>query len=159
MSDDGADLGYGMDAALRGALGGEEPPRRMTVDEMREHILSAPDKPESYDDCGRAVAKAVLDFLGRHPEAHAMPADSEHEWPKKPDGETDWNGTPTVRVEGLYDYMKRVEPEWYAAYRPGVFEGMTGFMWGWGVNAARRCLYLDPVPNPAIVTIGIRAPA
>jgi hypothetical protein len=32
--------------------------------------------------------------------------------------------------------------------------GITGFQWGWGVNAARRCVELPPVPNPAIVEIG-----
>lgn len=34
--------------------------------------------------------------------------------------------------------------------------GLTGFMWGWAVNAARRCLELDSVPNPAILVIGER---
>ena len=48
--------------------------------------------------------------------------------------------------------MKRVEPEWHAAHYD-VFGEMTGFMWGWGVNAARRCLDLLPVHNPAILTI------
>ena len=142
-----------MDAALRGALGGEEPPKRMTMEEMREYIESAPDKPESYDDMGRAVAKLTLEFMERHPESHAMPADSEHEWPKGANGETDWRATPTLVVEGVYEYMKRVEPEWHAAHQD-VFDEMTGFMWGWGVNAARRCLGLGPVSNPAIVTVG-----
>lgn len=150
MSDDGAHLGYGMEAALKGALGGEEPPKRMTTAEMREYILTAPIFPQDYDDAGRSVAKAVLLFLERHPEASDMPADSEPEWPVGADGTPDWTATPTIKVEGLYDYIKRTEPGWGA----NAFDGMTGFMWGWGVNAARRCLELPPVANPAIVTVG-----
>lgn len=34
--------------------------------------------------------------------------------------------------------------------------GMTGFMWGWAVNAARAILELPPVPNPAILETGIQ---
>jgi hypothetical protein len=33
--------------------------------------------------------------------------------------------------------------------------GLTGFQWGWAVNAARRCLELEPIPNPAILTIEV----
>jgi hypothetical protein len=152
MTEDGAHLGYGMDAALRGALGGEEPKKRMTTEEMREYIESAPAAPDTYDDYGRVVAKLVLEFLERHHEACMMPADSVHSWPVLPDGETDWNGTPKVVVEGLYDYMKRIEPEWQQAHYD-IFGEMTGFMWGWGVNAARSVLNLPPVHNPAILTI------
>jgi hypothetical protein len=42
----------------------------------------------------------------------------------------------------------------------GVYEreiaglGITGFQWGWGVNAARRLVELPPQPNPAIVDVG-----
>jgi len=30
---------------------------------------------------------------------------------------------------------------------------LTGFMWGWAVNAARAVLELEPLPNPAIVDV------
>ena len=96
MTEDGAHLGYGMDAALRGALGGEEPPKRMTATEMRAYIESAPEHPDTYDDAGRAVARLVLEFLERHPEARTMPADSDHEWARLPNGETDWYSVPTI---------------------------------------------------------------
>lgn len=156
MTDDGAHLGYGMEAALRGVLGGKEPEHRLTVAELRAEIMAASEQPGSYDECGRAIAKAVLEFLERHPEAHAMPAESSHKWPTGTDGSPDWSAIPTVTVEGLYQYMKRVEPDWFTVQRSRVFEGMTGFQWGWGVNAARHCLGLGPVPNPAIVTVGGR---
>jgi hypothetical protein len=145
-----------MDAALAGALGGEEPKRRMTREEMREYILSAPENPKSYDDFGRFAAKMVFEFLERHPEAATMPADSKHEWPVKADGSFDWNAKPKIVVEGLYEYIKRTEPGNAALLSDA---GMTGFMWGWAVNAARSCLDLPPVHNPAIVTIAVKEAA
>lgn len=157
MSDDGAHLGYGAEAAMKGVLGGEEPPRRMTAAEMRADILAAPDRPGSYDDYGRTTAKLILGFLERHPEASEMPADSEHKWPTLGDGTTDWNAKPRTVVVGLWEYMKTAEPEWYAAHAH-VWDELTGFLWGWGVNAARRSLELPPVANPAIVVIGSSRP-
>jgi hypothetical protein len=154
MSDDGAHLGYGAEAAMRGALGDTETPKLMTTTEMREYIESAPETPDTYDDFGRLVAKYTLAFLDRHPEGSALSADSEYEWPGEAEGKPDWNATPTIKTEGLYDYMKRAEPEWFETARAAAFTEMTGFMWGWAVNAARRCLELPPVANPAIVTIG-----
>jgi hypothetical protein len=111
VSDDGAHLGYGRSAALDGVMGGDEPPKLMSTAEMREYIVTAPEPPQNYDDAGRLVAKYTLAFLERHPEASSMPADSEHDWPLKADGSPDWDATPTVKVEGLYDYMQRVEPD------------------------------------------------
>lgn len=49
--------------------------------------------------------------------------------------------------DGLYDVMK--------AEGIDLAElELTGFMWGWAVNAARKVLGDGPVPNPAIVEIG-----
>lgn len=154
MSDDGAHLGYGMEAALKGALGGEEPPTRLTVQDLRERIEAASDTPDGYDACGNACAKVLLHFMLRHPEAANLPASADYEWPKSADGETDWTATPTVVQEGVYDYLKRIEPETYHRHREHIFGELTGFMAGWAVNAARRCLELPPVPNPAILEIG-----
>jgi len=150
-SQDGAHLGYGMEEALKEVLGGEGPAPRQTVQELRDRIEAADATAEngSYDAGGYAIAKTVLHFLMRHPEAGDMPADSDHEWPKKANGEPDWNAKPTVTRMGLYDYIKETEPDLYK--NTPVFREMTGFMWGWGVNAARRCLEMPPVPNPAIV--------
>jgi hypothetical protein len=33
--------------------------------------------------------------------------------------------------------------------------GLTGFMWGWAVNAARYSLELPLEPNPAIVVLPV----
>ena len=151
MSQDGAHLGYGAEAAMRGVIGGEEPPKRMDVTEMREYIMAAPESAGNYDDCARIAAKVVLGVLDTHPQAVNMPADSKHEWPKKPDGSTDWDAEPTITELGLYEFIRDSVPDAYARLDD---LGLTGFQWGWAVNAARRCCELPPVPNPAILEIG-----
>lgn len=52
----------------------------------------------------------------------------------------------------LYDVVKQLHPE----YQP-LFDDLTGFMWGWAVNAARHILKLGAVPNPAIITVGVHS--
>jgi hypothetical protein len=160
MSDDGADLGIGAESALKVVLGGEPQEEQVTRTpaELRAMIEAVPVesrfyRPSGYGDGANATAKIVLHFLERHPECALMPAESAREWPKKDDGTTDWNGTPTVTQEGIYDAIKRLEPETYERHREHVFSELTGFMWGWAVNAAKYCLDLPPVPNPAIVEI------
>ena len=153
MSDDGADLGIGAESALKVVFGGEPQEEQVTRTpaQLRAIIEAASDEPKGYGDGANAAAKIVLGFLERHPECQYMPADSRHEWPKKADGSTDWDATPTVVEEGIYDAIKRLEPETYAKHREHIFGELTGFMWGWAVNAAKYCLDLPPVPNPAIV--------
>lgn len=155
MSDDGADLGIGAESALKVVLGGEPQEEQVTRTpaELRVIIEATSDHPQGYNDGAMAAAKIVLGFLERHPECQRMPADSEREWPKKANGETDWDAKPTITEEGIYEAIKRIEPETYARHREYIFGGLTGFMWGWAVNAAKYCLDLPPVPNPAIVTI------
>jgi hypothetical protein len=36
--------------------------------------------------------------------------------------------------------------------------GITGFQWGWAVNAARFAESLPPEPNPAIITVETSPP-
>lgn len=49
--------------------------------------------------------------------------------------------------EDPYDAMKA------AGHDLGAL-GLTGFQWGWALNAARRCVELPPLPNPAIMDLG-----
>jgi len=147
-SNDGAFQGYTVDEALGVIVGGKsEPKKTKTKIEMKEYIEDAPDNPQTYDETARAAAKIVLSFLERHPEAHNMPADSDIEF----DGKADWNSYHITR-EGLSDYIKRIEPE---LWNNPILDELTGFMWGWAVNAARSALNLSPVPNPALLTIQI----
>ena len=145
---DGAHEGISAEEAMRGAIGGEQPTTRLTSDQMRALLEGAPLTPDGYDDGANAAARLVLEFLERHPEALAMPSDSEYEW----HGED-----ATLKIEGLYEYMKRVEPDWFAAHHENIWNELTGFMWGWAVNAARYVLSAPPVPNPALVVIGGKA--
>ena len=138
---------------MKAVLGGEQPKRRMTTMEQRAYLESAPDRPESYDDGARLAGKLVLEFLERHPEASEMPAENQGEFGRLPDGEPNWEDYRVIR-EGLYDYMKKAESVWFVDHTT-AFDGLTGFMWGWAVNAARRCLELLPVENPAIVEVNI----
>lgn len=48
----------------------------------------------------------------------------------------------------IYDAMK-------AAGAPLEELKLTGFMWGWALNAARRSVELGPVPNPAIIEVEV----
>ncbi|MCU1489708.1 MAG: hypothetical protein JWM85_1113 [Acidimicrobiaceae bacterium] len=46
------------------------------------------------------------------------------------------------------------EDELYTVLRESLAPlQLTGFMWGWALNAARACCELEPVPNPAIVEV------
>jgi hypothetical protein len=144
MTEDGAHLGYGPEAAMRGAIGGERPKKLMTAMEMRELIEQAREPATDYNGSGLLAAKYVLGYLERHPEDSEAPADSEREY------DAAWKVIGT-KVVGLTDLIERKEPETAAAIDA---VGLSGFLWGWAVNAARRCLELPPVHNPAILTIG-----
>jgi hypothetical protein len=111
---------------------------------MAAYLHAAPDEPASYNDAGRAAGKLVLEYLTRHPEDRYLPAEARHEWPNG-------LGEPAVEVApGIYDNMKRSEPD--LATRLDNLD-LTGFLWGWGVNAAKYALELPPVANPAILTV------
>lgn len=155
MSDDGADMGIGAESALKVILGGqpEEEQVKRSPAELRAIIEATSDQPDSYDSTANAAAKIVLNFLERHPECALFPADSVREWPKKADGSTDYSVDPTITQEGVWDAIKRLEPETYEKHRERIFGQLTGFMWGWAVNAAKYCLDLPPVQNPAIISL------
>ncbi len=146
MSDDGADMGITAGRALKTILGGEPSPSRdegMTPQQMAAHLDSVPTKPDSYDDAGRACGRIVLEYLRAHPEDATLPADGEYTWNPE-DGST-------VQIAfGIHDQMKRKDPDLFEA----LDEVLTGFLFGWEVNAAKYALDLPPVPNPAIVAIG-----
>lgn len=114
----------------------------MDVAAFRAWIESAPERPESYNDATRRVALVVLRHLEAHPEDINLPLDGRYE---ERDGA--W-----VKVER--DLWEAIDGE----HRPEC-EGITGFMWGYACNAARRCLETPPAPNPAILIIGRERPS
>ncbi len=125
MSDDGADLNMPAAGAMKAALGGDQPER--LSDEAFEAMIRQATDAGSYDGCANVAARAVLEHLEAHPEHLALDAEG-----------------------GLYDHVKASA----SAEAKAAFSEMTGFMWGWAVNAARHILKQKPVPNPAIVEIG-----
>lgn len=144
---DGAHLGVSAHDALSVVLGGDEEAEKPDMDpeQMREWIMACTKEDATdYDNMARYAAKLILVFLLEDPSRASIP--SENVYKKGPDGEIDWSNM-EVETPGLYDVMKEAGSD--------IDElGLSGFMWGWAVNAARRCVELPPVPNPAIVTLG-----
>ena len=145
---DGAHLGVSAERALGTILGAEEQPKEgMTAGEMKDWILActATDATD-YDGMARYAAKLVLEYLLADPKRAQIPTENEYE--------KDENGDLVFNDEGG---LNLVTPDLYEVMKADGIDlsslGLTGFMWGWAVNAARRCLELGPVPNPAIVTI------
>jgi hypothetical protein len=146
MSSDGAHLGVSADRALKTILGGEPSPgedEQMSVTEFRDWILQPDQEPYDYGEAARRCARMILEFYLADPKRASVPVEGVYDW-------TDYNGegVPPLVEKGLYDVMKE------AGHAEALERlGLTGFQWGWAVNAARRCVELPPEPNPAIVTI------
>jgi len=105
--------------------------------------MAAPFPPTDYDDAARYTAKFLLVTLRAHPEIAVQPVESELDFK---------NSTPDniiVTRKGWSDLLKEVDPTGYEK----AVNGISGFMWGWAVNAARYVLDLHEVPNPAIIEI------
>lgn len=142
MSSDGAHLGVSASRALDTILGGEPSPtedEQMGIIEFRDYILQPDQEPLDYGECARRVARMILEFYMADPKRASIPTETVYQEP------VDWQH-PVVAERGLYDVMK--------GHGLALEDlGLTGFQWGWAVNAARRCVELPPAPNPAIVTV------
>ncbi len=134
---DGAHLGFGAEDSMKAAIGGAEPAESMTAQEMKDQILAS-EMSEGFDYNGAAMytAKLVLLWLEEDPTRAQTPSENTYD--------EDYQ----VVTSGWYEQIKEANDDLAEM-------GLTGFMWGWAVNAARRCLELPPVPNPAIMTIGV----
>jgi hypothetical protein len=130
---DGAHLGIDAERALQTVLGGKPVPaesERAERREIRERITAAAARggdPRGYGDCADMAAGMVLAFFERkHPNERV--GFSNH--------------------EALFDEVDK--------FTDGKLRGLdlTGFMWGWAVNAARFVLEQPPVSNPAIIDLG-----
>lgn len=165
MSDDGADLGMTCEDGMHGALGDEsvnEEATRRTPAEMLAEIQA--DQGNTYSGCANRAALAILDLFKTEPEAVGWPATPEGAFHVKATGELathqqlqslsfdDMEFRPTG--PDLYETVKAQRPDLY----DDVFSQMTGFQWGWAVNAAKYIVGAPPVPNPAIMTIGAAEP-
>ena len=167
MSSDGAHLGVSADRALKTIIGGDpepEPDERRSPDEMRAWILSAPTTDEfraymdahegaytdaDYGDCARVVARVILEAYLAEPSLASLPMDAEY----------DWEGDPDHGSQGMKPEFVRQHDLAYVMRERGLYDGIrglgiSGFQWGWAVNAARFCVEVEPQPNPAIMTVG-----
>lgn len=149
---DGAHQGITPERALKTILGGEPAPEDdegMSRQEMRDAILAVQlDKPaESYDEAAMQAARLIYDFVTEDPlERRKIPAETEYDWQGDPDHGSEGLKPEYLKALGLYDVMKEHGIDLASL-------GLTGFQWGWAVNAARYALAELPVPNPAIITI------
>ena len=150
MSSDGAHLGVTANRALDTILGGEPSPgedEQMGIVEWRAWIEQPDLEPLDYGECARRVARSILAFWMEDPRRAQIPSENVYE--KDADGGLVFNaqGGLSLVTPGLYEVMK-------THGIPIDDLGITGFQWGWAVNAARRCVELPPEPNPAIITVG-----
>lgn len=146
---DGAHLGITAGDAMKAVIAGDQPEKPpMSAQEMKDWILAADPTVEfDYDECARYAAKLIMEWLLEDPRRAQFPVENEYE--KDASGQLVFNsqGGLNLAERGWYDRMKEDGI-------PLSDLGLSGFMWGWAANAARRCLELPAVQNPAIVTIG-----
>lgn len=156
MSADGAHLGVGAERALETILGGKESPgedERESPQHVAARVLAAAERggdPHGYGDCADMVAGMVLMFWQAHPEAAEWPLDPPYHYEKDGVRYDHWIEGGKLVDDGP-DLSKAVD-----AFTEGKLSalGITGFQWGWAVNAARYALGKPPEQNPAIITIG-----
>lgn len=144
---DGAHLGVNAKRALDTILGGEPSPtaeERQTAEEMRAEIMALTECPNTYEGTASWTAKLILEWLLANPSRAQEPSEMEYDWDADPDRGADGMKPGFTKALGWYEQMKRDGIDLADL-------GLSGFMWGWAVNAARRCLELPPVPNPAII--------
>lgn len=145
---DGAHAGLTAEDAASVILRGDQEVEKQHMDpeQMRQWIMACTkDDATDYDGTARYAAKLILVFLLEDPIRARIPIEPVYA-KNGPNGTIDWSNI-IVEIPDLYEVMQE-------SGIPIDDLGLTGFMWGWATNAARHCLELGPVPNPAIVELG-----
>jgi hypothetical protein len=138
--EDGAHLNVGAESAMKSIIGGSEP--TVLTDEQFEEMIRTADldrSPVNYDMAANQVARLVLEAYEKYPRLQTMPDYAEYI-------EVDDGGLVPITTT-LTDVIFRI----YKGHK--ALSGISGFQWGWGVNAARKILNLGPLPNPALLEI------
>lgn len=106
---------------------------------------------DGYEEAARRLARFILTTLRAHPGIQAAPVETTWDF-------AGWRVEARMADEpcpilaaGWAERLKAADPEGYAT----AVEDITGFMWGWAVNAARYVLGLGPVANPALVEVEV----
>ena len=144
MSVDGAAQGIDAKAALGVVVGGDEQPASRSIVDMAIEVMGTTEDPNTYEGTANYCAFLIVSWLKEDPTRAGSPTENVYRY--GPNNE--WTGE--IIDHGWYERMKD----------DGIELGkldLTGFMWGWAVNAARAILDLPEVPNPAILTIGVKA--
>lgn len=154
MSQDGADLGVDAGTALSAVFGGDQPSEKShrSPDQMRAYLMEQTG-PSDYGGTAAYVGKLIFEALLEDPHRATYPMNTEYDWDAihaTPDYDVETMRAHTI-TKSLDDHLREEKPELMAEIDA---LGITGFMWGWAVNAARYCVELQPQPNPAIVSIG-----
>ena len=146
---DGAHLNIDAEGAMMTIVGGKEAPTPMTDEEFESMIRNASTEGDlDYGTMCNATARLILEAYEKHPQLQDMT--DEREYLRNPDGKVDW-GNPISTNTTLTDVINKIHDKDSDGYK-NVLSDLTGFMWGWAVNAARKILNLGPLPNPALMT-------
>jgi hypothetical protein len=137
---DGAHLGLTAEASLDAVLGNARPKENsgMNPVEMRDYLMSQ-NQPDGYSGTAAYCARLLLEAFLTEPTLARLPGDDVWD-------HSDGFENRKLVTKGLWSTLKERGSE--------IAElDLTGFMWGWAVNAARFCVELEPVANPAIITV------
>ena len=109
MSDDGAQLGYGAEAAMHAALGGEQPSDedRETAEQMAASIMALEADPGTYDGTPRWTAKLIVLWLRQDPQRAQLPTENVYERDEAGKLVFNTDGGLNLVEPGWYDRMKR----------------------------------------------------
>lgn len=155
---DGAHQGVDAERALGTILGGEGQPEeseKQTPEEMLASIQQAPLERKSYGGTSLACARIILEAYEKYPELRSHPTSTQYLRGK--DGKLVEKAGKDfgliVLVHDLNHILKQLHPDESSPERQ-ILSDLTGFMWGWAVNAVGYALGEPPKPNPALMTIG-----
>jgi hypothetical protein len=133
-------------------LGGAAPERTFTIEEMRNKLaMMKIREPANYDEAAWATAAVIYRAFVKYPRLQDVPSEPEYL--------CDGDGSPVGLEDGkliyltrdLFDMIRDLHDE--GSPEREAMTGITGFQWGWAVNAARRCLQLPAVQNPALLRV------
>jgi hypothetical protein len=152
---DGAHLHLTADAAMKAVVAGVPPPELLTDEAFEQMIRQAP-YPETWEEDGvgyaayaNYTARLILEMYEQYPMLRDVPS----EWVFIRNTHGDPNYDLGSAVTTIDDIFKRLHPDGTPGRK--VYSELSGFQWGWAMNAARSILRLGPVPNPAILTVHI----
>lgn len=138
--------------AMKLNVGGGEVPEGASDSEFEERIrgaslaITADGSGEGYSSFADATARVILEAYEEYPQLRDL--SGEPDYLKGKNGRVDWSNPIALNVT-LGNVIDKLHPKGSQVHDQILAE-LTGFQWGWAVNAARKILGLGPVPNPAL---------